>query len=784
MHPESDPPAGERAAEIDTRTLVSAGASLGPYRIASVLGSGGMGKVYRAVDTRLDRAVAIKFLDKDFAARFQREARAAAALNHPNICTLYDVGPDYLVIELVEGETLASQISRGPLPLSAVYRNAAQIAEALDCAHRAGIIHRDLKPGNIMFTPAGLLKVLDFGLAKFAQAGKPEDDLTGGHVVGTPAYMSPEQALGGEITAATDLFSLGIVMYEMSTGKRPFQGETSFATIDAILHQEPAPACEANPALPEGLGHIISRALAKDPKARYASAAELLAELHQVENVPDTAAPPAARKPRFSRRKALIAAGLAALTLAAVWFLIARAARSGASTAKHMLAVLPFQNLGGDSSRDYLADGLTEELITALSRLDPQRLGVIARTSSMSYKNRSIRADQIGRELGVDYIVEGTVRVDAGKVRASAQLILARDQSNLWADSYEVPSAEVMTLQRDITRRVARSLAINLLPARQSALERASTSDALAYDAYLSGRYQWNRRTEASLTAAIQNFESAIARDPGFAAAYAGLASSLDLTETYATTSHGDLASRSKTAIAKALEIDPELAEAYGTRAQSRLHYDWDHRAAENDYRRALELNPGDAAAHGWYGEFLYLEGRFEESWTQIQTAARLDPLSPSIQAYIGWWYLLTHRYQESVDQHRKLLAKWPEYGLGAFVLGLTFDQMGKPKEAMDAYQSALKSMGRVPYVFAGIAYSYAHSGNREAALRNDRCHPSGATSVIYTALGDFPKALTCIETGIANHSPLVGWLKVTPQLEPLHGNPKYQELLRRAGFE
>jgi len=780
--------------QTETRTFLSPGVSLGPYQILGLLGSGGMGKVYRALDTRLKRTVAIKLLDQQFTGRFEREARAAAAINHPNICVLHDVGSNYLVMEFLEGETLATELSKGPLPLESMFRNSLQIAEALECAHSAGIIHRDLKPSNIMLTATGL-KVLDFGLARFMQADpSEEDDLTGSHVVGTPAYMSPEQALGGEVTPATDLFSFGVVMYEMSTGKRPFQGENSFATIDAVLHKEPRPACDLNPTVPQILSQIISRALAKDTRDRYESAAQMLADLRQAEaGVPAKDSKSRLRQKSSRRTAAVIGAGLAALALIAALLLFPRWTRPVSSDpVKHMLVVLPFQDLSDKRGREYFADGLTDELITALSRLDPGQLGVIARTSSMYYKGRPIRADQVGRELGVDYVVEGTIHIDADQVRATAQLIRARDQSNLWADSYNVPNAEAMTLQREITRRVARALAINLLPARQTALERASTSDPIAYDAYLSGRFQWNRRTEAGLTAAIQNFESAIAHDSGFATAYAGLASSLDLMQTYGTTTNEGLLERSKVVLARALEIDPELAEAYETRAMIRARDDWDHRAAENDFRRALELSPGDATAHAWYGEFLYQDGRLDESWRQLQTASKLDPLSPAIQAQIGWWYMLSHRYQESAEHHRRLLAKWPDFGVAAYVLGITLDMMGRSAEAADAYESALKSMGRVPYVLAGLAYSDARAGKRDQAAKllaemepaKDRCHPSGATSVAYVALGDFPKALTCIESGIDHHSPLVAWMKVTPQLEPLHGNPKFQELLHRAGFD
>lgn len=777
----------------ETSTILAPGASLGPYQILGPLGSGGMGRVYRALDTRLSRNVAIKILDQRFNERFAREAKAAAAINHPNICVLHDVGPNFLVMELLEGKTLAAELSNGRLSLECVFRYSMQIAEALDCAHRLGIIHRDLKPSNIMLTATGL-KVLDFGLAKFARTDPArEDDLTGSHVVGTPAYMSPEQALGSQVTHATDLFSLGVVIYEMSTGKRPFQGQSAFATIDAVLHKEPLPASDLNPDLPSALSGIISKALAKDVKNRYASASQMLADLRQATAGLSTTQVRSKARQKFGRRRVVRIGVPLALLMVTAWFTVPRWSRGVSPIPlKHMLAVLPFEDLSDHSAREYFADGLTEELITSLSRLDPEQLGVIARTSSMFYKNRPVRADQVGRELGVDYVVEGTVRADADKVRATAQLIRSRDQSNLWADSYDVPNAEAMTLQREITRRVARALAINLLPGRQTALERASTTDASAYDAYLSGRYQWNRRTEAGLTEAVQDFETAIAHDSGFAAAYAGLASSLDLMQTYGSDFQGSTVERSKAALSKALEIDPELAEAYETRASIRARSDWDLHSAESDFRRAIELNPGDATAHSWYGEFLYQEGRLDEAWPRLQAASRLDPFSPAIQSMIGWWYMLSHRYDESVEHHRRLLARWPDFGPAAYVLGVTLDMMGRSQEAAAAYKSALKSMGRVPYVLAGLAYSEARAGKREEAMKlieemepvPGKCHPSGATSVAYVALGDYPKALTCIEAGIDHHSPLVAWMKVTPQLEPLHRDPRFQELLRRAGFE
>ena len=783
------------ADHLDTRTVITPGTRLGPYEILGPLGAGGMGTVYRALDTRLDRHVAIKISAQQFSGRFEREARAVAALNHPNICTLHDIGPNFLVMELVEGETLAARLTKGPLPLESMLRYGKQIAEALEAAHERKIIHRDLKPGNIMLTKAGL-KVLDFGLAKFTDEAKAGEEQTASHaVMGTAAYMAPEQALGKELDQRADLFSFGVVLYEMATGQRPFKGDSSIGTIDAILHQTPPPVSKLNPAIPVGLAQIIGKALEKDRDVRYQSASEMLADLDQAAHDPYFAPVRAVAVPRRVSKYAWTAA-LAALIVVisvAAWLLVPRWLKPASSVpAKHLLAVLPFQNLSGDVSKDYFSDGLTEELITALSRLEPDHLGVIARTSAMSYKNRQVRTDEIGRELGVDYVLEGSVRPEGDRMRVTAQLIQARDQSNLWADSYDIKNSEAMTLQRDITRRVARSLAINLLPERQSALERASTSDPLAYEAYLNGRYQWNKRTEPASRKAVEYFEDATQKDPGFAAAYAAQASSLEMLDLYGTTSLALAIDREKKLLAKALELDPELSEAYAIRALIHERGDWDHHAAESDYRRAIELNPGDATAHAWYGEFLYLSGRLDESWPQLKTAERLDPQSPAIQSNIAWWYLLSHRYEESVAHCRRQLARWPSFGITAFVLGQTFDQMKKYPDAIDAYQTAIAGLGRVPYLVSGMASSYALAGNRPAALKlleelqspDGKCHPSGAPSTAYASLHDHEKALACIERGIEQHSALVAWVKVSPPLEPLHRDPRFLELLRRAGFD
>jgi serine/threonine protein kinase/Flp pilus assembly protein TadD len=781
--------------ELDTGTLITPGARMGPYEILGPLGAGGMGEVYRALDTRLHRQVAIKISAQQFSGRFEREARAVAALNHPNICTLYDVGHNFLVMELVQGDTLAARLTKGPLPVESVLRYGMLISEALEAAHEQKIIHRDLKPGNIMLTKTGL-KVLDFGLAKFTDEVRAGDEQTESHaVIGTAPYMSPEQALGKELDARSDLFSLGVVLYEMTTGQRPFKGESSIGTIDAILHKTPPPVSHLNPAVPVGLSQIIDKALEKDRDVRYQSASEMLAGLKQVtrdlEFTPHRAVLNAVsrRVPKTAVLAALVVV-IAIVSLAA-WLVVPRWMKPSTAPAKRMLVVLPFQNLSGDVAKEYFSDGLTEELITALSRMEPDRLGVIARTSSMSYKNQQVRTDQIARDLSVDYVLEGSVRLEGDRVHATAQLIQARDQSNLWADSYDIRKSEAMSLQREITRRVARSLAINLLPARQTALERASTSDPAAYEAYLNGRYQWNKRTGPALRKAIEYFEEATQKDPGFAAAYAGQASSLELMDVYAI----GLAlaiEREKGLLAKALELDPELSEAYATRALIHERGDWDRHAAENDYRRAIELNPGDATAHAWYGEFLYLSGRLDESWPQLKAAERLDPLSPAIQSNIGWWYLLSHRYEESVAHHRRQLAKWPKFGVMAYVLGQTFDQMKRYPEAIEAYQNAIEGLGRVPYVISGMASSYALAGNRQAALRlleelrpaDGGCHPSGAPSVAYASLGDPEKAFACIERSIEQHSALVAWLKASPPLEPLHFDPRFSALLRRAGFD
>ena len=538
------------------------GKTISHYEITEKLGQGGMGAVYKARDTRLGRAVAVKMVNAQFTQRFEREAKAISALNHPHICTLYDVGEHegapYLVMEYVEGKPL-----KGPLPAGEALPYAIQVSEALAAAHKAGIVHRDLKPENILLTTEGSVKVLDFGLAKLQPSLAPDAPTVTmteqGVVAGTAPYMSPEQAQGQPVDARSDIFSFGAVLYELLSGRRAFRKETMGATLAAVITSEPEPLREA----PPEVARIVGKMLAKKRESRYQSTEELLADLRA-----------AATGAALARRRLWLALAAALLIdVALVAALDVRGLRTRlitwmrAPAPSIRLAVLPFANLSGDPEQEYLNDGLTQEMITQLGSLHPETLSVIARTSVMRYKKSEKPVDQVGRELGVDYILEGSARREAGRVRITAELIQVRNQAQLWAESYEREPAGILALQSEVARKVAGSLALKLLPAEQARLANVRSVNPEAHDAYLKGMQSWYKITAQDIDTALEYFELALKKDPNYAPAYAGVALVWGGRNQMGYTAPREAGPKAKAAAVKAVELDSTLAEAHSSLA-------------------------------------------------------------------------------------------------------------------------------------------------------------------------------------------------------------------------
>jgi eukaryotic-like serine/threonine-protein kinase len=738
-----------RSEEMTNRTMpLSVGDTLGPYEILSQIGAGGMGVVYKARDTRLDRMVALKVSSEQYSERFGREARAVAALNHPNICQIYDVGPDFIVLEFVNGHPLLSPAEPGPLPLKRALEYAGQICDALEAAHQRGTVHRDLKPDNILVTKSGI-KLLDFGLAKIdaqpsTKLGSHQDDdaatatLTQENtVLGTIHYMSPEQAQGKSVDARSDIFSFGVVLYEMLSARKAFRGENAIAILAAILHMDPPPLTEA----PSEVARVVAGCLAKQPGQRFQSIAEVKQALKQ--------------------------------------------AAAAAVSTPPSIAVLPFSNLSGDKENEYFSDGLAEDILNALVKVPG--LQVTARTSTLAFVGKGQDIRSIAQALNVEHILEGSVRKLGNRLRVTAQLIKASDGYHLWSERYDREMTDVFAIQDEISQAIVETLKLKL--SGQPLLNRP-TADLEAYNLYLRGRHLSARLNPESVRVAREYFEQALARDPKYALAYAGAGYLLFIEGVWGQSAPSGTLPDAKRALQKALELDESLAVAHAYLGSVLGYYDYDWTGAEREMKRALELGPTVAEVHFCYAMHLLQPlGRLREAEIAFKRAAELDPLYHL--AVIG---LAENAYRRDDADAAITLAKRAldldaTYYFSHWMLGLAYFLKGRVEEAVDAVERAVRFSERNPWVLASLCNLYSRAGRKEEATAvlkelEQRAQSGyvapGVFGIMCLGFGQVEQALDWYEKAIEDRDAIALYLATEPKLGRLRSHPRYQALRRK----
>jgi eukaryotic-like serine/threonine-protein kinase len=785
------------------------GAVIAQYRMLEEIGAGGMGVVYKADDTKLGRLAALKFLPEALARdasaleRFQREARAASALNHPNICTIYDIAEyqnhPFIAMEYLDGRTLKEYILGRSLNSDEVSKVGIQIAEALFAAHSKGVVHRDVKPANIVVTATGPVKVLDFGLAKLigSQGGNaPTRSLTESHTVtGTLPYMSPEQLRGREVDPRTDIYALGVVLYEMSTGRRPFTAEISPQLIDDILNSPPPLPREVNPKISPKLEEIILKCLEKDPEDRYQTAKEIAVDLRRM-TAPSSASQRlvASRAKRFGRVARFLWAAIPILALAILmigWVFL----RTTYFNPIRSIAVLPLVDDSKDASTQYISDGITEGVIDKLSEIPSLR--VMSRNSVFRFKGKETDAPTVGKTLNVQMLLTGRIARQGDALIVGAELVNVSDGSQIWGRQFRYPISDLSRAQDELASAVLDKLKLRLNSTEGNRLAKPATDNSEAYQLYLQGRYHWNQRTRAGIRKSIEFFQQAAEKDPNFALAYAGLADAYNIGNNLGVFTPRESSPEAKAAATKALVLDPLLAEAHAALGQVKSHYDFDFPGAQREYLKAIELNPNYANAHLFYaGGYLTPMGRHQEAIAEMKRALELDPLSSPLNNYMGMTYLFAGDYQKSVQQFQHTIDLDPTFPLAHFFFSSCLAAIGKYEQAIEEVQKGQLLAGASPEQAAALAAEFLKAfraggpngywqKNLELALKDHQHDGAGASDLAsaYFRVGNKEKAIEWLEKSYEEKDPEITLVKYDPAFQGLRGDPRFSALLKRIGL-